>query len=237
MRIQEHVHAVQAKVAAAAAAAGRDPGEITLCAATKVQTDETIRQAIAAGIAVCGENRVQELTAHLEADAYAGAQVHFIGHLQTNKVNKVVGKVALIHSVDSERLLRAIDAQAGKSGVCQDILLEVNIGGEDSKGGISPQEVRALAALARSMEHVRLRGLMAIPPICTVPGGNRHFFAEMRQLFVDIRKEMSDNQNEFNCLSMGMSGDFEDAIAEGSTLVRVGTALFGPRPPMASMQR
>ncbi len=237
MSIQEHVQAVQAKVAAAAVAAGRDPAEITLCAATKVQTDDSIRQAISAGISVCGENRVQELTAHLETDAYAGAQVHFIGHLQTNKVNKVVGKVALIHSVDSERLLCAIDAQAEKMGVCQDILLEVNIGGEESKGGISPQAVHSLAALACSLEHVRLRGLMAIPPICTVPGGNRHFFAEMRQLFVDIRGEISDNQNEFNCLSMGMSGDFEDAIAEGSTLVRVGTALFGPRPPMASAQR
>ncbi len=237
MSIQEHVQAVQAKVAAAAVSAGRDPAEITLCAATKVQTDETIREAIAAGIAVCGENRVQELTAHLETDTYAGAQIHFIGHLQTNKVNKVVGKVALIHSVDSERLLRAIDAQAGKLGICQDILLEVNIGGEDSKGGIAPQEVRALAELACALEHVRLRGLMAIPPICTVPGGNRHFFAGMRQLFVDIRGEISDNQNEFNCLSMGMSGDFEDAIAEGSTLVRVGTALFGPRPPMVSALR
>lgn len=237
MKIQEHVHAVQQRVTAAALAAGRDPQTVTLCAATKVQTDDTIRQAIAAGITVCGENRVQELTAHWEAGAYAGAEVHFIGHLQTNKVNKVVGKAALIHSVDSERLLRAIDAQAAKLGLCQDILLEVNIGGEESKSGVSPQELRALRDLARTMEHVRLRGLMAIPPVCSVPGGNRHFFAEMRQLFVDMRNEMSDNQNDFNCLSMGMSGDFEDAIAEGSTLVRVGTALFGPRPPMASAQK
>lgn len=237
MSVQEHVQAVQERVRAAAIAAGRDPEEITLCAATKVQTDETIRQAIAAGIAVCGENRVQELTAHLEAGAYEGAKVHFIGHLQTNKVKQVVGKVDLIHSVDSERLLRAIDAQAEKLGICQDILLEINIGGEESKGGIPAEEARSLAALANSMEHVRLRGLMAIPPICTIPGGNRHFFVEMNQLFVDIRKEMSDNQNEFNCLSMGMSGDYEDAIAEGATLVRVGTALFGARPPMASAQK
>ena len=236
MSIQEHVQAVQSRLAAAAAAVGRDVSEITLCAATKVQTDDSIRQAIAAGITVCGENRVQELSAHLETDTYIGAQVHFIGHLQTNKVSKVVGKVALIHSVDSERLLRAINVQAEKVGVCQDILLEVNIAGEESKGGVSPDEIRDLAALARTMEHVRLRGLMAIPPICEVPGANRHFFAEMRQLFVDIRSEMSDNQNEFDCLSMGMSGDFEDAIAEGSTLVRVGTALFGPRPPMAAAQ-
>ena len=134
MSIQEHVNTVKETIAAAARAAGRDPGEITLCAATKVQTDDTIRQAIAAGIAVCGENRVQELTAHLAAGAYAGAQVHFIGHLQTNKVKQVVGKAALIHSVDSQRLLQAIGSQAGKLGLVQDILLEVNIAGEESKG-------------------------------------------------------------------------------------------------------
>ena len=232
MNIQEHVRAVQQRVAAAAEAAGRDPGEITLCAATKVQTDESIRAAIAAGITVCGENRVQELTAHLAADAYAGAQVHFIGHLQTNKVNKVVGKVSLIHSVDSPRLLQAIDAQAAKLGIVQDILLEVNIGGEESKGGVAPGETGDLAALAAQMEHVRLCGLMAIPPISQVPGANRQVFQKMAQLFVDIKKEMAHNLSNFNCLSMGMSGDFEDAIAEGATLVRVGTALFGPRPPM-----
>ena len=237
MSVQEHVEAVQKRVAAAAAAAGRDVSEITLCAATKVQSDETIAQAISAGITVCGENRVQELTAHLQATAYEGAAVHFIGHLQTNKVNKVVGQVELIHSVDSERLLRAIDAQAEKLGICQDILLEVNIAEEESKGGIPPYRVREMVELAGTMAHIRLRGLMAIPPISTVPGGNRRFFAEMHQLFVDIKGEMAHNQNEFNCLSMGMSGDFEDAIAQGSTLVRVGTALFGPRPPMASAQK
>lgn len=237
MSVQEHVKAVQERVAAAAVAAGRDPAEITLCAATKVQSDHTIAQAIAAGITVCGENRVQELTAHLASNAYQGADVHFIGHLQTNKVNKVVGQVDLIHSVDSERLLRAIDAQAAKLGIRQDILLEVNIAGEESKGGIPPLQVRELTALALEMEHVRLRGLMSIPPISTTPGGNRQFFAEMHQLFVDIKDEMPHNQNEFNCLSMGMSGDFEDAIAQGATLVRVGTALFGPRPPMASAQK
>ena len=234
MGIKEHVQAVQAKIEAAALAAGRDPKEVTLCAATKVQTDDTIRAAIAAGIRVCGENRVQELTAHLEADAYAGARVHFIGHLQTNKVKQVVGKVELIHSVDSERLLRAIDAQADKLGIRQDILLEVNIAREESKGGCLPEEVPALAELAQSLGHLRLRGLMAIPPISPEPGANRPYFAAMRQLFVDMRGKMSDNQNDIDCLSMGMSGDFEDAIREGATLVRVGTALFGPRPPMGA---
>ena len=232
MSIQEHVNAVKAKIAAAAQAAGREAGEITLCAATKVQSDDTIRQAIAAGITVCGENRVQELTAHLAADAYQGAQVHFIGHLQTNKVKQVVGKVSLIHSVDSQRLLLAIDTQAGKQDVVQDILLEVNIAGEESKGGCTPQEARQLAALAQELEYVRLRGLMAIPPISAEPGANRPYFAAMRQLFVDIKENLPHNQSNMDCLSMGMSGDYPDAIAEGATLVRVGTALFGPRPPM-----
>ena len=135
MELSQNIQAVEEQIARAAAAAGRDPEEITLCAATKVQTDDTIRAAIAAGVRVCGENRVQELTAHLEAGAYEGARVHFIGHLQTNKVKQVVGKVELIHSVDSERLLRAIHGQAEKLGIVQDILLEVNIAGEESKGG------------------------------------------------------------------------------------------------------
>ena len=235
MDLSQHIQAVQAKIDAAARRAGRDPAEITLCAATKVQTDDTIRAAIAAGIRVCGENRVQELTAHLAADAYAGAQaVHFIGHLQTNKVKQVVGKVDLIQSVDSDRLLLAIEGQAARLGIVQDILLEVNIASEESKGGCLPQELPALAELARSAKHLRLKGLMAIPPISAQPGANRPYFAAMRQLYIDMGGKMSDNQSDMNCLSMGMSADFEDAIAEGATLVRVGTALFGPRPPMGA---
>ena len=232
MSIREHVNAVREKIAAAAVAAGRDPSEITLCAATKVQTDDTIREAIAAGITVCGENRVQELTAHLAANAYEGAQVHFIGHLQTNKVKQVVGKVSLIHSVDSEHLLRAVNGQAEKLGLVQDILLEVNIAREESKGGCLPEDLSALAQQAQALEHVRLRGIMSIPPVAVHPGENRGFFAQTRQLFVDIRNKMGDNDSDINCLSMGMSGDYEDAVREGATLVRVGTALFGPRPPM-----
>ena len=234
MELAQNIQAVRAKIAQAAADAGRTPGEITLCAATKVQTDETIRAAIAAGVQVCGENRVQELTAHREAGAYEGARVHFIGHLQTNKVKQVVGKVELIHSVDSERLLRAIHSQAEKLGIVQDILLEVNIAGEESKGGCSPQEAEELAQLTAQLPHVRLRGLMAIPPVSLEIGSNRPYFQAMRQLFVDIKEKMSDNQASIDCLSMGMSGDYADAIAEGSTLVRVGTALFGPRPPMGT---
>ena len=232
MELIQSIQSVQSRIAAAATAAGRSPEEITLCAATKVQSDDTIRAAIAAGIRVCGENRVQELTAHLASDAYAGArEVHFIGHLQTNKVKQVVGHVALIQSVDSPHLLQAVDRQAEKLELVQDILLEVNIAGEESKGGCSVRDLPALVELALSSRHVRLRGLMAIPPISTIPGSNRGYFAEMRQLFIDITRKMSDNQSVMDCLSMGMSADFEDAIAEGATLVRVGTALFGPRPP------
>ena len=134
--------------------------------------------------------------------------------------------------VGSEHLLEAIEAQAAKLELVQDILLEVNIGGEASKSGISPEELSALAAQAVGSPHVRLRGLMAIPPVAAGPDGNRPFFTKMRQLYVDIRSQMDDNKTSFDCLSMGMSGDFEDAVREGATLVRVGTALFGPRPPM-----
>ena len=232
--IAANVAAVRETMQQAAQRAGRDVSEITLVAATKVQTSDTIRNAIQAGITVCGENRVQELSAHLESNAYVGARVHFIGRLQTNKVRQVVGRVDLIQSVDSPRLLQAIEAQAEKLGVVQDILLEVNIAGEESKGGCAPADLSWLAEEAQKAAHIRLRGLMAIPPISTVPGANRKYFSEIRNLFVDIMKKMSDNQSVIDCLSMGMSADFEDAIAEGATLVRVGTALFGPRPPMGT---
>ncbi len=232
MTLEERIAQVQENIARAARAAGRDPAEVTLVAATKVQSSDTIRRAIAGGVTICGENRVQEMTAHLDDDAYAGAALHFIGHLQTNKVRQVVGRVELIESVGSAHLLEAIEAQAAKLDLVQDILLEVNIGGEDSKSGVAPEEVPALAEKAMACPHVRLRGLMAIPPIQEEPGGNRAFFAKMAQLYVDIRQKLDHNGTVINCLSMGMSGDYEDAVREGATLVRVGTALFGPRPPM-----
>ena len=233
MTLEERIETVQHKIIEAALAAGRDPSEITLCAATKVQTDDTIRQAISHGIRVCGENRVQELTAHLEANAYEGTDaVHFIGHLQTNKVKFVVGKVDLIQSVDSPHLLRAIEKQAAKLDLVQDILFEINIGREESKGGCLPENLPALMEALEDCTHVRLRGFMAIPPISSEIGANRPYFSAMRRLYVDTKAKMKDNQSDINCLSMGMSADFTDAIAEGATLVRVGTALFGPRPPM-----
>ena len=232
MSLAENIAMVKANIAAAARAAGRDPAEITLVAATKVQSSDTIRAAIAAGVEVCGENRVQEMAAHLDDDAYAGARLHFIGHLQTNKVRQVVGRVDLIESVGSARLLQAVEAQAARLDLVQDILLEVNVGGEESKSGVSPGELPGLARQTAACPHVRLRGLMCIPPAAENPGDNRKFFAQMRHLFVDIRTVMQDNVPVIDCLSMGMSGDYEDAVREGATLVRVGTALFGPRPPM-----
>ncbi|MGI5928989.1 YggS family pyridoxal phosphate-dependent enzyme [Pseudoflavonifractor sp.] len=237
MTLPERVEAVKRKIAAAALEVGRDPAEVTLVAATKVQTSDTIRQAIAAGITVCGENRVQEMNAHLDDYAYDGAALHFIGHLQTNKVKYVVGRADMIESIDSRRLLEAVEAQAAKLGIVQDILLEINVGGEASKSGAAPEEAMELARLAAELPHIRLRGLMAIPPAARIPGENRHFFAEMYHLYVDIRTALDHNGTDMDCLSMGMSGDYEDAVREGATHVRVGTALFGPRPPMVKQSQ
>ena len=234
MDLRENIKKVRAEIDAAALAAGRDPASIELLAATKTQTSDTIRAAIAAGVTLCGENRVQELTAHLADHAYDGARVHFIGHLQTNKVKYVVGHVELIHSVSSDKLLRAIDAQADKLGVIQDILLEINLAGEESKSGFTPQEAPEAARLAVSLGHVRLRGLMCIPPAAQGPGENLHYFETLAQLAVDIRQEMLDNSIDMDVLSMGMSGDYPDAVAAGSTCIRVGSALFGPRAPMST---
>ena len=232
MTLKENIASVHSRIADAARRAGRNAEEVTLVAATKVQTSDTIRAAISAGIRACGENRVQEMTTHLDDNAYAGARLHFIGHLQTNKVKQVVGRIDLIESVDSMRLLEAISKRAGELELVQDILLEVNIAGEENKGGVSPEEIPFLAEKALELPHIRLRGLMCIPPL-VVPGlSNRKFFAQTRQLFVDTRYKIADNISDMDCLSMGMSGDFEDAVEEGATLVRVGTALFGPRPPV-----
>ncbi len=228
MSIEENVETVLAEIAAAARAAGREPGEVTLCAATKMNDSQAVRRAIAAGVRVCGENRVQELTAKLADNAYEGAQIHFIGHLQTNKVKQVVGKVDLIQGVDSEHLLAAISREAQKQGICQDILLEVNIGEEAAKSGFAAEDILPLVDRIDSFPNIRLRGLMAIPPISRNPGDNLKFFLKMRQIYVDIRAKKNDNV-PVDCLSMGMSGDFTDAVAAGSTMVRIGTAIFGAR--------
>ena len=228
MSIAENVARIRAEMEAAAISCGRDPKEVRLCAATKMNGADAVRQAIAAGVDCCGENRVQELTEKLAQNAYDGAPVHFIGHLQTNKVKQVVGKVDLIQSVDSERLLRAIDREAAKQGIVQDILLEVNIGEESSKSGFSAEDILPLVEKAGEFSNICIKGLMAIPPISHISGENRIFLQKMFQLSVDIKGKIEDNV-KVDCLSMGMSGDFQDAIQCGSTMIRVGTAIFGAR--------
>ena len=228
MSIAENIARIRREMEAAAIAAGRDPGSVQLCAATKMNDAEAVREAIRGGVDCCGENRVQELTAKLADDAYRGAPVHFIGHLQTNKVRQVVGKVDLIQSVDSLRLLEAIDREAKKQGIVQQILLEVNVGEEESKSGFRTEEVLPLLEKIGTYSNICIKGLMAIPPRAENSGDNLIFFQKIYHLSVDIKEKKYDNVM-VDCLSMGMSDDFADAIRCGSTMIRVGTAIFGPR--------
>lgn len=226
--IAENVARIRAEMAEAAVKAGRDPAEILLCAATKMNDADRVREAVAAGVDCCGENRVQELTAKLADHAYDGVPVHFIGHLQTNKVRQVVGRVALIQSVDRVELLECIDREAAKQGVIQDILLEINIGAEASKSGFTPEAVPEIAGKMGQFSNCRLRGLMAIPPISEKIGDNCRYFEKIHRISVDITAKNYHNIS-MDILSMGMTDDFADAIACGSTMVRVGTAIFGAR--------
>jgi len=228
MSIAENIARIRAQIRQAAIAAGRDPAEITLCAATKMNDSDNVRQAIAAGVDCCGENRVQELTKKLSENAYEGAPVHFIGHLQTNKVKQVVGKVDLIQSVDSLRLLEAIQKEAARQGIVQKILLEVNVGNEESKSGLSIEEVPAILEQMVNYPNISMKGLMTIPPICENSTDSCKFFQEMYNLSVDIMAKKYDNV-WVDVLSMGMSDDYREAIACGSTMIRVGTAIFGAR--------
>ena len=227
MSIAENIASIRVRIDAAARETGRTGDEITLVGASKMNDAAACREAIAAGIDVLGENRVQEMTAKLAENAYDGAPLHFIGHLQRNKVKQVVGKVALIESVGSVELLQEIEKAAGRQEIVQDILLEVNIGGEEAKSGFAPEAVRDAAALALQMPHVRVLGLMTIPPADATREENMVYFRKVHALYVDINEKMYDNKWEY--ISMGMSGDFEDAIRAGSNMVRVGTAIFGQR--------
>ena len=226
--IERNIRIIREKISDAAIKAGRDPSTILLCAATKMNDVPSVRAAIQAGVDCCGENRVQEFLIKNEARAYTGAPVHFIGHLQTNKVNNVVGFVDLIQSVDSIRLLNAIQKCAFNKGITQDILLEINIGNEATKSGFLPSEIFDLCEKLSEYTNIRTKGLMTIPPKCQIPGENNKFFQEMYNLAVDITTKKYDNIR-VDILSMGMSDDFADAIACGSTMVRIGTGIFGPR--------
>ncbi len=205
---------------------GKTPDEVILLAATKTVDVDTINYAIQKGITYIGENKVQELVS--KYDGITDVHHHFIGHLQTNKVKEVVDKVELIHSVDSIKLAKEISKQAKKINKVMDILLEVNIGDEDSKWGFTPENLEISIKEIAALPNIRVCGLMAIPPICENCEQNRKYFKQMYKLFVDIKNKSIDN-SFMNILSMGMSDDFPIAIEEGANLVRVGTALFGKR--------
>ncbi len=227
MSISENIAAIRREIHLAAAKTGRTGADITLVGASKMNDAAACREAIAAGIDVLGENRVQEMTQKLAENAYDGVPLHFIGHLQRNKVKQVVGKAALIQSVSSTALLDEIEKNAEKLGIVQDILLEVNIGGEEAKSGFAPGALNEAACYAKTLPHVRVLGLMTIPPVETEPHENMPLFTRMKALYVDINKNIYDNKLKY--LSMGMSGDYAEAIEAGSNMVRVGTAIFGAR--------
>lgn len=227
-QIAENVKRVREQMAEAARRAGRRPEEIRLVAATKMNDAERVREALRHDIDAAGENRVQELLEKYEAGAYESKPLHFIGTLQTNKVKYLIGKVALIQSVGSAKLGQVIAKEAEKHGICQDILLEVNVGRESAKSGLDPEELDDVVAVLCKNPSVRICGLMAIPPVAEFSDKNTRYFERMCQLFIDIAAKKYDNVN-MDFLSMGMSGDFEAAIACGSNMVRVGSAIFGPR--------
>ena len=214
-QMQEAVAEIREKMAAAAREAGRDPAAVQLCAACKTRTAQTVAASAALPIDVFGENHVQELCANFDAGAYCGKPSHFIGHLQTNKIKKVLGRASLIQSVDSEHLLNAIEKEAAKAGIVQNVLLEVNIGGEESKTGVAPEALWPLLDAAAAQ-------------VNDDDARNRRYLAEVYKLFVQAGERGYSNVS-METLSMGMSGDFENAIREGATLVRIGTAIYGER--------
>ena len=225
--VAENLAQVQKNINESCNKINRDPNEVTLIAVSKTKPVEMLKEAYDAGARVFGENKVQEIV-----DKYdqmpSDVKWHMIGHLQTNKVKYIVGKTALIHSVDSLHLAKEIEKQAAKNNVIVPILIEVNIAEEESKFGIHKEETIALVREVAQMEHVHIRGLMTIAPYVENPEDNRPYFKEIRQLSVDIKEENIDNV-DMDVLSMGMTGDYMVAIEEGATLVRVGTGIFGER--------
>lgn len=223
MSIAENVEKIRRNIAEAAGS-----GAVLLVAATKMNDAPRVREAVAAGVDACGENRVQEFLEKDALGAYAGAPKHFIGHLQRNKVSKIVGRVDLIQSVGSAELLSLIGRRAGALGIVQDILIEINIAGETQKSGIEPRQLQEILELSANFPAVRVRGLMCVPPISAQSGANRAYFARMRQLFVDNGSKKYDNVS-MDFLSMGMTDDYMDAVREGANMVRIGSAIFGRR--------
>ncbi len=217
---------IKERIATAAANAGKSAGDITLLAATKTVPTEIINHAIESGVEVIGENRVQELLS--KHQDLLPVRRHLIGHLQTNKVKDIIDKVEMIESVDSVHLAKEIEKQCQKKNIKMDVLLEVNIGNEENKSGFKKEELEEGLREIAKFSHIHIRGLMAIPPICEQNSVLRKYFAEMRNLFIDIQSKNIDNSS-VEYLSMGMSEDFDIAIEEGANLVRIGSALFGKR--------
>jgi len=225
--IRENLAKIEANIQKACERSGRKREDITLIVVSKTQSIDTIKEAYDASIRVFGENRVQELN-----EKYTllpdDIKWHMIGHLQTNKVKSVMGKVELIHSVDSLRLAEAIEKEAAKQDVVVDVLVEVNVAGEDSKFGFRFEEVVSFVKTIANMPHIRVCGLMTIAPFVDIPEENREVFRTLRKLLVDINDKNIDNV-PMGVLSMGMTNDYEVAIEEGATMVRIGTAVFGER--------
>lgn len=226
--LADNLSRVQESIYDACIAAGRNPGEVRLLAVTKTVDAARINAAIRLGVRQIGENRVQEFLGKRDELELDGVSAHLIGHLQTNKVKQIVGKVQMIQSVDSLRVAEAIHRCSEQLGIVTPILIEVNIGGEEAKSGISPLELERLLYEIAPLNGVSVRGLMTVPPILNTEREKREIFSKMYQLFVDMRGKNIDNI-VMQELSMGMSGDYREAIMEGSTMVRVGSAIFGDR--------
>ena len=226
-QITENYKRIRENIAAAAEKSGRMPGDIRFMAVTKTVEPVYINHALSLGISLIGENKVQEYLGKREYLNLAHCEKHLIGHLQTNKVRQIVGEVDMIESVDSLRLAQEISRQSMKREITTPVL-EVNIGGEESKTGMAPAELEETACAIAQMPGIQVCGLMAIPPICEEESVLRGFFSDMRRFFVDMKAKKIDNIN-MDILSMGMSGDYVQAIEEGANLVRVGSALFGAR--------
>ena len=225
--LRENLQEVEERIQEACRRAGRDRSEVTLVAVSKTKPVAILQEAYDLGVRVFGENKVQEIREKYEA-LPKDIEWHMIGHLQTNKVKYIVDKVRLIHSVDSLRLAEAIEKEAEKHNRIVDILLEVNVAEEESKFGLKMPEVIPMAEKVVQLPHIRLRGLMTIAPFVENPEKNRAIFANLHDLYVDIKEKNIDN-GTVSILSMGMTNDYEVAIEEGATMVRVGTGIFGAR--------
>ena len=225
--IKDNVKKVLENIAQAAVLSGRKPEDITLVAVTKTVTAKEAQEVMDAGVLTLGENRVQSLLDKYEVLGDKPCW-HLIGHLQTNKVKSIVGAVDMIQSVDSERVAKAIDTVSQTDGITTDILIEVNIGREPQKSGVLPEELPLLLEKVSTMQGLRVKGLMTVPPILDTEYEKRKIFSQMCRLFIDNRAKKLDNI-DMQILSMGMSDDFYEAILEGATTVRVGSAIFGRR--------